>query len=720
MIQKGKRYLIALTIIFYAGANSNSSSAQTTDPIESKIEETIKKLTLEEKVAMIHANSSFTSAGVPRLNIPELVTSDGPHGVRLEHGRDWVPDKAGNDSSTYLPVGVAVASTWNPSLGYEFGKVLGAEAKYRGKDVILGPGINIHRTPLNGRNFEYLSEDPYLITKFAVGYIKGVQEQDVAACVKHYLANNQETQRDSINVEVSERALREIYMPGFKAAVQEGKVYTIMGAYNTFRGQVCTPNEYLINKVLKGEWKFDGTVISDWGAVHNTKQALLYGTDIEMGTDLGIAKGDFNKFYLADSALYYIRKGEVKETVLDDKVRRILRTIYRTKLKENRKPGAFTTKEHSATALKIAEEAIVLLKNSGNSLPLKKESIKSIAVIGDNATRKHGMAGGSSQVLSKYEITPLEGIKSLSGNIKITHAPGYKVGKGQGADATLIQEAVKAASSAELAIIVGGWVHGYTNLWDDNAYDAENADKPNMQLPFGQTELFNKVLEANPNTIVVLVGGGPLEMAGWGDKAKAIVQAWYAGQEGGKALAEILFGIVNPSGKLPVTFPKKLEDSPTHKLGEYPGDGRTVRYKEGIFVGYRYFDTYKVQPQYPFGFGLSYTTFDLSNLQVTNGKNSANVKVTVKNTGKVEGAEVVQLYVKDVKSSVERPEKELKGFQKVFLKPGESKVIELTLDESSFSYFDEKKNAWVLEPGQFELLVGNSSQDIKLRKEITL
>lgn len=684
------------------------------------IDSLIREMTLEEKVAMIHASSSFTSGGVSRLGVPEWTMSDGPHGVRKEHGRDWNRDIGASDSVTYLPVGVTLASTWNPELGYEFGKVLGSEARGRGKDVILGPGINIIRTPLNGRNFEYMSEDPYLVSQMAIGYVKGVQEQDVAACVKHFAANNQEIERNTISVEMSERALREIYLPGFEAAIKDAGAYSLMGAYNKFRGQFCTHNEYLVNKVLKEEWGFDGAVISDWGAVHDTKEALLYGTDVEMGTDLSmLPTPDYNKFFMANSAIEMVRTEQVAEAVIDEKVSRILRIMQRTNMFGERKAGAVNTKEHQATALKIAEEGIVLLKNSG-ALPLDKQKIKSIAVIGANATRKHAGAGGSSQVNAKYEITPLAGLQNHAGSVNITYAPGYEVIKDKGANAQLIQEAVKAAAAAETVIYVGGWIRGYTDEWNDNAYDTEALDKPSLTLPFGQDELIQAVMKANPNTIVVLLGGAATDMTKWGDKAKAIVQAWYPGMEGGNALAKILFGEVNPSGKLPMTFPKKLTDVSAHALGEYPGHDGKVIYKDDIFVGYRYFDTQKVQPLFAFGHGLSYTTFEYGKAELTKNGEEVSVKIKIKNTGSRTGGEVVQAYVKDVQSSVSRPEKELKAFKKVFLNPGEGKEVELILTKEAFRFFDESKMQWVMEPGKFVVQIGSSSRDIRQTAEVEM
>jgi len=693
---------------------------------EGQIQELINKMTLEEKVNMIHGVSSFTSGGVARLGIPELTMSDGPHGVRPEHGRDWTPDKAGNDSATYLPTGVGLAATWNTELGYAFGEVLGWEANARGKDVILGPGVNIMRTPLNGRNFEYLSEDPYLASRMAVGYIKGVQDQGVAASVKHYAANNQEVKRAQVNVLMSERALREIYLPAFKAAITEGGALTIMGAYNKFRGQYSTHNQYLINDILKGEWGFKGLVVSDWGAVLNTMEALTNGTDIEMGTDLlQMPNFNYNKFLMADTVVTLVKGGQVQESLIDEKVRRILRVMYHTNVlgSVKRKPGAINTKAHQQLALKVAEESMVLLKNEGNLLPLQKNNLKSVAVIGANATRKQGMGGGSSQVLSPYEVTPLQGIQKMVGaGVKVTFAPGFEVTRAEKANQKLIDEAVRVAKSADRVVFVGGWTHGYTDDWNGGAFDSEGADKPNLTMPFAQDQLLTAVLKANPNTVVVLIGGGPIDMSQWLNQTKAIVQAWYPGMEGGTALANVLFGQTNPSGKLPVTFPKSLKDSPAHLMGQYPGDKDTVNveYKEDIFVGYRYFDTYQVEPQFSFGHGLSYTSFGYSDMQVTRSGQAVQVRVQVKNSGSKAGAEVVQLYVHDEQASVKRPEKELKAFQKVFLQPSETKTITLTLNPDAFQFYDEGKKQWVLEPGTFRLLAGSSSRDIRVTGEVTL
>jgi beta-glucosidase len=731
-----KKYLIYAALVLCSG----SLRAQTlvNPATEAKISQLIKKLTLKEKVAMIHASSSFTSGGVKRLGIPEITSSDGPHGVRPEFGRDWTLDEGVDDSGTYLPTGNTLASTWNPQLGYAFGSVLGSEANYRGKDIILGPGINIIRSPLNGRNFEYLSEDPFLISMMATGYIKGVQDQGISACVKHYAANNEETDRNTVNVQMSERALREIYLPGFKAAVTKAHVNALMGSYNKFRGQYATENKYLMHDILKGEWGFQGLVMSDWGSVHNTKEALLNGTDLEMGTDLMLmystvsqsaaangkkAGNIYDRFFMADSAIAMVNNGSVKVSVIDDKVRRILRVMYKTKMIDGKRAaGSYNTKGHQQTALKVAEEGVVLLKNKSNLLPLKQGAIKSVAVIGQNAIRENAMGGGSSQVKAKYEITPLQGLKNLLGSgTAISFSQGYIIARDQKADDQLIKQAVAAASSADAAIIFCGWTHGYDyTKWSDNAYDAEGVDKPNMNMPFGQDELIKAVLKANPKTIVVLMGGGPVDMSEWIDNANAVVEGWYPGMEGGNALAEVLYGKVNPSGKLPMTFPKKLEDSPAHKLGEFLGKNGEVHYNEGIFVGYRYYDTYKVQPQFAFGHGLSYTTFDYSGLNLQKAGNQVTVKVTVKNNGAVAGAEVVQVYVNQNKPAVQRPDKELKGFQKVFLQAGASTVVSMVLDADAFKYYSEASKGWVHEAGNYTIMVASASDDIRGRRTIAL
>jgi beta-glucosidase len=722
------RYLIAILGLLAVGPGCQAPADEATPvdataDVETHIESLLEQMTLQEKVDMIHASSSFTSGGVKRLGIPEIVMSDGPHGVRHEHTRYY--DKATDvaDSSTYLPVGTALAATWNEELGYEYGSVLGRETAYRGKDIILGPGVNIIRDPRNGRNFEYLTEDPYLNSRMAVGYVRGVQDQGVATSVKHYIANSLEYERKRVNVEMDERTLREIYLPGFKAAVQEGGALTVMAAYNRFRGDWCAQSTFLLDEVLKEELGFEGLVMSDWSAVNNTMEAVQAGLDIEMGTDLAQewGKPDYGAFYMGDAVVDLVNDGTVDEALIDSKVRRILRVMHAIHLFTGDRPeGAYNTPKHQAVARTVADEAIVLLKNDG-ILPLRRDEIKTLAVIGANADRKHAGGGGSSQVKAYYEITALEGIRNLLGDeVEVTFAPGYTVAPDAVADPLLIREAASAASAADAVVYVGGLIHGYTDDWEDNAYDAEVLDKPDMMLPFGQDDLIRAVLAANPRTVIVLQSGGPVDMRAWEPDAKAILQAWYGGMEGGTALAAVVFGDVNPSGKLPMTFPAKLEDSPAHALASYPDENLLIEHSEGLFVGYRYFDSYGVEPAFAFGHGLSYTSFEYSDLTATQADSGVEVNLRVTNTGSVAGAEVVQVYVSDDESSLPRPAKELKAWDKVELVPGESAELTFVLGDDALSYYDPARGGWVVEPGTFTIHVGSSSQDIRLHGQIEL
>lgn len=712
---------------------------------EAELDSLISLMTLEEKLDLIHASSSFTSGGVPRLGIPELVFSDGPHGVRHEHGRGWYALEDADDQATYLPVGISLASTWNRDLGYDYGEVLGNEAKERGKDVLLGPGVNIIRSPLNGRNFEYLSEDPYLTGTMAVGYVKGLQDQGVAASAKHYTANNQETDRHNINAQISKRALHEIYLPAFKAVVQDGGAWSVMGAYNKVNGQYATHHEYLISEVLKGDWGFDGVLLSDWASVKDTREALLYGTDIEMGTELlrDLNNPEYDEFYLANPAAELIESGDVDEEFVDEKVRRVLRLMHRTTAMTDHGPGKRNVEEHQQKALEVAREGIVLLKNDG-LLPFDTNEIQTIAVIGHNASRQFAQRGGSSQVKPLYEVTPLEGIQTLVGDdVEVLYAEGYEpyydesLFRGASGDAAsqsrenrqdvelartaneeLMREAVALAEQADAVIFVGGWIHGHEGMpWGEGTYDAEARDKLNLKLIFGQEELIREINRVNENTAVVLMGGSNVEMSGWLPQTSAYLHAWYPGMEGGTVIAEILFGEVNPSGKLPVTFADSHELYPSHAVGEFPGD-ETVDYAEDIYVGYRYFDTEEIPVTFPFGFGLSYTTFEFSDLNVAREGDTVRVQATVTNTGDRAGAEVVQVYVHHRDPSVERPLRELKGFEKVDLEPGDSATVTIELDETAFQYYHPDELEWVLEPGEYEIQVGNSSRDIKLRADV--
>ena len=710
---------LLLTLIITIPLFAQKSS----DAMDTKIEEIVKQLTLKEKLDMCHAQSKFSSKGVPRLGIPEIWMSDGPHGVRAEIAwDDWSHANWTNDSCTAFPALTCLAATFNPELAYKYGKAIGEEARYRKKDILLGPGVNIYRTPLNGRNFEYMGEDPYLASKMVVPYIHGVQENGVAACVKHYVLNNQEHWRDHINVELSDRALYEIYLPAFKAAVQEGNVWSIMGAYNQYRGQYCCHNELLVNKILKRDWEFDGVLVTDWGATHDTKQAALYGLDIEMGTGTdgltSSSKNAYDNYYLANPLRKMIENGEIDESVVDEKVRRILRLMFRTNMDNSRPFGSMNSQEHFDVAREIAQEGIVLLKNENNFFPIDPETTKTIAVIGENATRMMTIGGGSSELKTIHEISPLEGIQKRFANAKILHAMGYSSGPSAygrvipsklNAD-SLQSEAIKIAKQADMVLFVGG-------LNKNHHQDCEGDDRLQFSLPFGQDELLSEILKVNQNTAIVLVSGNAVKMP-WISKVKAIAQVWYLGSEAGNAIADILSGDVNPSGKLPFTFPVKLEDNAAHSFGEisYPGDGVNQEYKEDILVGYRWHDTKNIKPLFAFGYGLSYTDFEITNVKtdkkIYQEEDVISITCEIKNTGNLSGKELIQVYVNDVKSSVLRPLKELKGFKKVSLNSGESKSIQIDIPVKDFAFFDDKKMNWKLETGQFKLMIGTSSKNI--------
>lgn len=694
--------------------------------LEARVEDLLGRLTIEEKISLLHGDSKFTTAGIPRLGIPVRWLSDGPHGVREEIKKDvFSPAGRTDDFSTAFPCGSALAATWNPELGRREGEVIGEEALVRGKDIMLGPGVNIQRTPLCGRNFEYLGEDPYLAGQMAVGYIRGEQSRDIASCVKHFAANNQETQRGSIDVEMDERALREIYLPAFHAAVQDGGVWCVMGAYNKFRGEHCCHNDYLLNQILKQEWGFRGLVMSDWNGTHDTKQAALNGLDLEMGTE----HRTYDQFFLAQPYLDGLKRGEFPMAGLDDKVRRNLRVMLATHVLDGRQKGSINTSEHQAVARHVAEEGIVLLKNEGGALPLDPTKIKSIAVIGENAIRPQAHGGQSSELKAFYEITPLDGIlRRVGHSVNVTYAMGYdaptkdpRTTRPQYMQPVVSAEelanrAVAAARAADVVIFVGGLNH-------DLGFDCESRDRADMKLPYGQDALLEKIVEANPRTIVVMVAGSPVEMGAWLPKVPALAQAWYGGMEAGNAIARVLFGDVNPSGKLPCTFPKQLADSPAHSVGEFPGKDGTVRYNEGILVGYRWYDTKQIEPLFPFGHGLSYTKFEYGTAKVVPAKGQsgaiANVEMELTNTGQREGAEVVQVYVRDVESSLPRPLQELKAFRKVSLKPGEHQTISLPLTREAFAFYDPARG-WVAEAGKFVIAIGSSSRDIRQQAEFTL
>ena len=703
-------------------------------PIEERVEDALSRLTLEEKIKLIHAQSKFSSAGVPRLGIPDVWTDDGPHGIRPDVLWDeWEQAGCTNDSCVAFPALTCLAATWNPEMSLLYGQSIGEEARYRNKAVLLGPGINIYRTPLNGRNFEYMGEDPYLAGEMVVPYIQGVQQNGVAACVKHFALNNHEVNRHTTNVIVDDRALYEIYLPAFKAAVQKGNAWAIMGAYNLYKGQHLCHNQYALNDILKGEWGFDGVVISDWGGTHDTRQAISNGLDMEFGSwTNGLSQGTSNaydNYYLATPYLTLIREGKVGTKELDEKVRRVLRLIFRTVMNPDRPWGSMLSPAHYEAARRIGEEGIVLLQNKNNVLPIDLNSARKILVVGENAVKMMTVGGGSSSLKVQRELSPLDGIKRRVGDkAEVTWVRGY-VGDATGEyngvvtgqnlkdDRTpeeLIAEAVKEAGNADYVIFIGG-------LNKSDGQDCEDSDRKGLGLSYGQDAVISALAKANKNLVVVNISGNAIAMP-WVDEVPAIVQDWYLGSEAGSSLAAVLMGDVNPSGKLPFTFPVKLEDCPAHSLGEYTGERSKgvidIKYNEGIFVGYRWADKQKkVKPLFPFGHGLSYTTFEYgkptadSKTMQADGK--LTVRVTVKNTGTREGREVVQLYISDKKSSLPRPVKELKGFRKVKLAPGEAKEVAFTIDKEALSFFDDARHAWVAEPGKFEAIVAASAADIK-------
>ncbi len=720
--------LTALAAVACCPQNGNETSKAdqwTDEEIEAMIDTILPKLTLEEKVAMCHAQSKFSTPGVPRLGIPEYWYSDGPHGVRYEiNWDDWGSAGWTNDSVTAFPSLVSLASSFNPELGSIYGKALGEEALYRRKDMMLGPGVEIYRTPLCGRNFEYMGEDPYLASKMVVPYIKGLQSQTVSCCVKHFALNNQEQWRTLADVHVSERALREIYLPAYKAAVEEGGAWAIMGSYNLYDGQHCCHNAKL-NNILRGEWGFDGCVVTDWGGATDTKEAAENGLDIEMGTYTNgfteSAKFAYNNYYLADPYIKALKEGSIPMETLDKKARNILRLMFRTSMAKNRPRGCKGSQEHFDVALKVAEEGIVLLKNEKNILPIAPETTMKIAVIGENATRSM-LGGGSSELKGLFEVSPLEGIKRAFPKAEIMWSMGY----GSGPEAygrvapspynadSLENAALEVARKADMIIFVGGLVKAYQQ-------DMEGGDRQDMKLPFGQDALIEKLLDINSNMVCVLVSGNAVEMP-WIDRMPAVVESWYLGSQAGEAIGEVLSGKVNPSGKLPFSFPVKLADNAAHHSGEaicYPGvESNKYReeYREGILVGYRWHDTKGIKPLFAFGHGLSYTTFEISDASIHGNSfgddDEIEVIATVKNTGNCSGKEVLQVYVGKNDSKVERAVKELKGFKKVSLEAGSSEIVDITIPVSALAFFNEETHNWEVEKGSYTVYVGNASDNI--------
>ncbi len=701
----------AVKVTFEPVAKEHPLYLDASQPIEKRVEDLLACMTLEEKISQVHADSKFSTAAVPRLGIPRRWFDDGPHGVREDVGPySWNAAGRTDDYATWMPALSALGSTWNVELATAFGNVLGQESRARNKDVILAPIVDIARTPLCGRIYEYLGEDPYLNARLAVNYVEAVQSNAVAACVKHYAGNNQEEGRATVNMDMDERTLREIYLPPFEAAIKEAHALAIMGAYTKFRGEHCAYSDYLINQILKGEWDFPGFVMSDWGGTYSTREAVLGGLDVEMGTLVGSEdKSAYNKFFLAQPFLDGIRKGDYPVSALDDKVRRSLRVMFAIGVFDQRPPGSLNTPEHWAVAQRVAEESMVLLKNENNALPLNVSNLTSVAVIGENAVRHNAAGFFGAGVKTMYEVTPLDGIEQfVGGKVNVTYSAGYSK---SGTDSNMVERAVAAARQADVAIVVAGLNHSHNQ-------DDEGWDRTNLCLPYGQDELIQKVVQANPRTIVVLVSGPAIELGPWLAQVPAVLQAHYSGMEGGHALARILFGEVNPSGKLTVTYPKQLADSPAHALDTYPGTNGPLFYKEGLLVGYRWNDAKNIEPAFPFGFGLSYTTFEYSNLKLVPAQGANGPIVTaefdITNTGARAGAEVAELYVHQENPALPRPVKELKGFKKVLLQPGEKKAVSIPLDQRSFAYYNPAKSAWVAEAGDYKIHVGSSSRDIRV------
>ena len=722
-----------------------------TKPLEQRVDDALSRMTLDEKIAVIHAQSKFSSPGVKRLGFPDLWTDDGPHGVRPDVLWDeWEQAGQTNDSCVAYPALTCLASTWNPSLARLYGESLGEEALYRNKNVMLGPGVNIYRTPLCGRNFEYMGEDPWLASRMVVPYVQGLQSRGVAACVKHYALNNDEDFRHQVNVIVSDRALHEIYLPAFRAAVQEGGAWAIMGAYNLYQNQHNCHNATMLNKILKHDWGFDGVVISDWGGCHNTEEAITNGLDLEFGTWTdGLTMGKTNaydSYYLADAYKQLILQGKYTTKELDDKVRRVLRLFFRTTMNRHRPFGFLCSESHYEAAKKIAGEGIVLLKNDevkGNKLlPLDLTKMKRILLVGENAIKMMTVGGGSSSLKAQKEVLPLEGlseklrVKSENTATVIDYARGYvgdtvqsyngvTVGRSlyeTRSAAELRNEAVEKAREADCVIFFGG-------LNKSHQQDCEGADRKDYQLPYAQNELVEALVSVNPRLVFVNISGNAVAMP-WHQRVPAIVQGWYLGSIAGEALTDVLLGDVNPSGKLPFTWPAALNDVPAHRLNAYPGTWRTdekiidEEYKEGIFVGYRGVDKYKTKPLFAFGHGLSYTNFKLGaasadKKQLTDGE-TLNVSVALTNTGTCTGSEVVQLYISDLKSALPRPKKELKAFSKVTLAPGETRTVSFPIAVDALRYYDDAKGTWVAEPGVFEALVGTASDKLTTKVRFTL
>jgi len=703
------------------GLMLSCTSAQTDENSDkSNIDELISQMTLEEKVHMLHGKGKFTSAGVARLGIPDLKSADGPLGVREEIQNDsWAPAGWDNDFATFFPAGGGLSSTWNLDLVRRYSIAMGEEARAREKHVLLAPAVNLIRSPLGGRNFEYFTEDPFLNKKLVVPFVQGLQANDVASCVKHYAINNQETLRGSIDVQADERTIREMYLPVFEAAVKEGNAYSVMSAYNRFRGAYLSENDYMLNTILRDEWGFKGFVMSDWGAVHSTKESALYGLDIEMGTEID----NYDDWFFSEALIAAVRNGEVSEFVIDQKVKNILYVMEKIHAigSEPQAKGTLNTPEHLQVAYDVAAESVVLLKNDNNALPLKSSKIGSIAVIGDNAKRKHANQGFGAGVKTRTEVTPYDALVAHYPDMKVNYALGYKeqylkndLNRSWGLpvdyvpNEQLVAEAVAAAKASDVAVVFAG---------SNRLVETEAEDRKGLRLPFGQEALIKAVKAANPNTIVVIIAGSPHDLSEIDATVDGLLWSWFNGSRAGDAIVDVLFGEVNPSGKLPVTFPKKLEDSPAHATNSFPGGPDVVIYEEGILVGYRWFDTQNIEPFYPFGYGLSYTSYEYSDLSTDKSSYNAGdiikVSLKVKNAGAVDGKEIIQLYTSKPGSDIQRATRELKGFGKVALKAGEEKLVTLEIPVKELAYYDVEAKGWSVEPGTYDLSSGASSRDLR-------
>lgn len=704
-------------------------------PVEQRVQDLLGRMTLEEKVAMLSGSGWMESQPNPRLGIPSIKMVDGPMGVRSWAGSSALTSAPGSTvlkvTSTAFPAGVAMAATWDTDLVRREGQAIGQEVKTLGRNMILGPTVNINRVPLWGRNFEGYGEDPYLAARMGVAYIQGVQGEGVSATVKHFAANNQEYERHRIDARIDERTLQEIYFPAFKAAVEEAGVWSVMSAYNKVNGTYCAENSALLKDVLQKQWGFKGFVVSDWGSTYSTAETVNAGMDLEMPggepmkawlkTDRPRASGNSGGWLVPEKVLPEVAAGKIKTAAIDDNVSRILRVLFASGQFDHLPTATaeVDTPGQRALARTAAAEGIVLLKNTGDLLPLNLSKIHSLAVIGPNAAVARTGGGGSSLVRPNYAVAPLEGIRERAGgNVQVSYALGTSMELEDPSQDTPEArersriEAVALAARADAAIVIVG---RFPTL------ESEGFDIKSLDLPAGQDDLIEAVAKANKNTIVVINTGAPVAMTRWSAQVPAILDMWYSGQEGGHAIADVLFGDVNPSGKLPVSFVKEWKDSPAY--GHYPGENLQVEYGEGIYVGYRYFDKHNIEPLYPFGYGLSYTKFDYSDLKITpsvQGDRPVEVSLRVRNSGSRIGAEVVELYVHDGHSSVDRPIEELKGFRRVELAPGETKSVTFSLDRSAMSFFSTAKKDWVAEPGQFDVLVGASSRDIRLKGSFIL